>query len=224
MTEQTTLYNNVAALANVARLTHLIKRIEAREFGLPGLGCLYGPAGRGKTTAAIYATNSLNACHIEALPFGGVKGLLQMIATELGLKPLRTTDQVFLQVAHQLSKSQRPLLVDEADHILNDRSIEAIRKLHDVAGVPVILMGEENLPQRLQRWERVHSRMLSWVPVEDATTEDVDHLARIYARGVTLGPALKAAILRALQRVDPQRLDQPCLCEGVRGGARVNGA
>ncbi len=120
-----------------------------------------------------------------------------MIATELGLRPLRTTDQVFLQVAQQLSKSQRPLLVDEADHILNDRSIEAIRKLHDVSGVPVILMGEENLPQRLQRWERVHSRMLSWVPVEDATTEDVDHLARIYARGVTLGPALKAAILRA---------------------------
>lgn len=197
MTDETTLYNSVAPLANVARLTQLIKRAETREIGLPGMGCIYGRAGLGKTTAAIYATNSLNACHVEALPIGGVKALLAMISTELGLRPQRTTEALFTQVAQQLSRSQRPLIIDEADHILNDRSIEIVRRLHDISSVPVILMGEELLPQRLTRWERVHSRILSWVGMEPATAQDVEHLAKIYARGVELAPDLRAALLIA---------------------------
>lgn len=197
MSEQPPLYNSVAPLANVSRLTTLIKRIEAREYGLPGLGCIYGRAGRGKTTAAVYACNSLNACHVEAMPIGGVKGLLSMIVTELGLRPARTTDGLFMQAAEQLGRSNRPLIIDEADHILSDRSIEIVRRLHDISAVPVILMGEEMLPQRLQRWERVHSRILSWVGMEEATIEDVGFLAAIYARGITLGPDVRQALLKA---------------------------
>ena len=48
------------------------------------------------------------------------------------------------------------------------------------------------------RWERVHSRMLSWVGAsEPATIEDVDHLARIYAKGIEITPDLKAGLLKA---------------------------
>lgn len=197
MSEQPPLYNSVAPLANVARLTTLVKRLETREHGLPGLGCIYGRAGLGKTTAAIYATNSLDACHVEALPIGGVKALLAMISAELGLKPQRTAEAMFVQVAQQLARSQRALIIDEADHILNDRSIEIVRRLHDISGVPLILMGEETLPQRLTRWERVHSRILSWVGMEPASAQDVNHLAGIYARGVALADPLKAALLTA---------------------------
>lgn len=197
MSELPPLYNSVAPLANVARLTTLIKRVETREHGLPGLGCIYGRAGLGKSTAAIYACTSLNACHVEALPIGGVKGLLAMISVELGLKPQRTTEALFVQVAQQLARSQRALIIDEADHILNDRSIEIVRRLHDISGVPLILMGEELLPQRLTRWERVHSRILSWVGMEPASAQDVNHLSGIYARGVALDDPLKAALLNA---------------------------
>lgn len=197
MSEQPLLFNSVAPLANVGRLTALIKRIEAREYGLPGLGCVYGRAGRGKTTAAIYAMNALNAVHVEALPLGGVKGLLRMIVEELGLKPKRTAEDLFMQAAEDLGRTGRPLIIDEADHILTDRSIEIVRRLHDTSWAPVILMGEEALPQKLVRWERVHGRMLSWVGMEEATRDDVDHLAKIYARGLTLGQDLKDKLLRA---------------------------
>lgn len=187
----------VAPLDNVARLAALIERCSNRAHGLPGMGCIYGRAGLGKTTAATWACNALSACHIEALPIGGVKGLLTMIVRELGLKPARTTEALFIQAAEQLARTGRPLLIDEADHILTDKPIEIVRRLHDVSQSPVILIGEEMLPQRLQRWERVHSRMLSWVGMEPASAADVDHLARIYARGLTLGPDLKAALLKA---------------------------
>lgn len=197
MSDQQTLINSVAPLANVARLNQLIDRCTNRAHGLPGMGCFYGRAGLGKTTAGIYATNRHNACHIEALPIGGVKGLLTMIVLELGLRPPRTTEALFTEVAQQLALTQRPLIVDEADHILTDKPIEIMRRLHDVSGVPVILMGEESLPQKLQRWERVHSRMLSWVGAENATQADVDHLARIYAKDVQISAEVKAAVLVA---------------------------
>lgn len=192
-----TLYGSVAPLANVARLQQLIDRCENRAHGLPGMGCFYGRAGHGKTTAGVYAQNRKQACHVEALPFGGVKKLLEMIVIELGLRPGRLVPQLFDQAAEELARTGRPLIIDEADHILKDGPIETVRHLHDKAGVPVILMGEEALPARLMRWERVHGRMLAWVGAEPATLDDVGHLAAIYAPGVDVAPDLREAVLTA---------------------------
>lgn len=194
------LYNSVAPLANVVRLQALIDRCENRAHGLPGMGCFYGKAGHGKTTAGVYATNRKNACHVEALPFGGLKKLLEMIVIELGLRPARLVPQLFDQTAEELAKTNRPLIIDEADHILTDKLIETVRHLHDKSGVPVILMGEETLPHRLQRWERVHGRMLAWVAAEPATIEDVGHLAPIYAPGIEISADLKAAVLASSRK------------------------
>lgn len=192
-----TLINNVAPLANVARLTQLIDRCQNRAHGLPGMGCFFGRAGLGKTTAAIYSTNRFQACHVQALPIGGVKSLMNMIVVNLGLQPARTTEALFGQAVKELGSTQCPLIIDEADNILTDRAIEMVRVLYDMTGAPVILLGEELLPQKLQKWERVHSRILSWVGAEAATLADVDHLAKIYAHHVTLSADMKEAVLVA---------------------------
>lgn len=197
MPEDNPPINSVAALANVSRFCQLVITAQNRAPGLPGMGCFYGPAGLGKTTAAVFGTNKFNACHVEALPFGGTKKLLEMIVVELGLRPTRTVSSLFDQAAFELARSDRPLIIDEADQILTDRTIEAVRHLHDKTQVPVILMGEETLPQQLRRWERVSGRVLSWVAAEEATLQDVDLLSPIYAPRLTLGPDLKAALLAA---------------------------
>lgn len=197
MTQVDEPVHGIAPLENVARCAALIDRLQHRAVGLPGLGCLYGEAGHGKTSAAIHAVNAYNACHVECLPVGGVKGLMEMIVRELGLRPARTTEGLFTQAAERLTRTQQPLIVDEVDQVLSDRAIELIRRLHDVSQAPVILMGEELLPQKLRRWPRVSSRVLNWVGVQPATARDVDHLAKIYASGVNLAPDLKAAVLRA---------------------------
>ena len=142
MSEQPLLFNSVAPLANVGRLSALIKRFEAREYGLPGLGCIYGRAGRGKTTAAIYAMNALNAVHVEALPLGGVKGLLRMIVEELGLKPKRTAEDLFMQAAEDLGRTVPDVChahcvkLDRSEIGLMVRSLRALA----VEGVPPDLL------------------------------------------------------------------------------------
>ena len=197
MSDEQRLYNSVAPLANVAALRTLIERCRSRAHGLPGMGCFYGPAGHGKTTSGVYAVNALSCVHIEALPFGGAKGLMQNIVKELSLRPARTLTGIFDQAAEELAISGRPLIIADADKVLSETVIETVRRLHDVTGVPVILMGEEVLPQKLTRWERVHSRMLAWVATQPATMADLNQLAPIYASGVTIQPELKDKVLRA---------------------------
>ena len=197
MTQATQPINNIAPLANVVRLQTLAVRLQNRAHGLPGIGCYFSPAGYGKSTAGIFVTNNLGACHIQALPFGGTKGLLTMIVTELGERPARSVSDLFLQAVSKLQKNNRILIIDEADQILPDRTIAMLRLLHDPTEVPLILMGEELLPQKLKQWERVHSRILSWVAAEPATIEDVGFLAPIYAPNLTIDPELRAAILQA---------------------------
>lgn len=197
MTDNSPPINSVAPLANVARLQTLMLTLQTRVDGLPGMGCFHGPAGFGKTTAGVYVTNKFRACHVEALPFGGAKKLLEMIVTELGQRPSRTVSTLFDQAAHELARTNRPIIIDEADQILTDRIIETVRHLHDKTLVPVILMGEELLPQKLRRWERVNGRILDWVAAEPATMQDVGFLAPIYAPRVTISEDLKTALLAA---------------------------
>ena len=193
----TPLFNSVAPLRNVGALVELIDRVQKRGHGLPGMATFYGPSGYGKTTAAIYAANKYRAYQVQVKSAWTAKKLCTAILQDQGLQPARTIADMVDQIAEEAAKSGRPLIIDEADHILTDRSIEIVRRLHDTSWAPVILMGEEALPQKLVRWERVHGRMLSWVGMEEATRDDVDHLAKIYARGLTLGQDLKIELLRA---------------------------
>ena len=195
MAETTEAYTRIAALRNVSALTQLIRRVEARGPGLPGMAAFYGPSGFGKTTAAIYAANKFSAVQVQVKSTWARKKFCEAILFDLGLKPARTIADMVDQIAQELARSGRPLLVDEADFLVQRGMIEVVRDIYESSFSTVILIGEELLPTSLQRWERVHGRMLDWVPAEPATLRDVDLLAPIYCPGVELAPELKAALL-----------------------------
>ncbi len=57
--------------------------------------------------------------------------------------------------------------------------IELARDVQEMTYAPVILVGEELLPQKLKRFERVHNRVLSWVLAEPSDIDDARTLANI---------------------------------------------
>lgn len=197
MSNENKSFGNVAPLENVSRLLSLIGQVAGRAHGLPGMACFHGRAGQGKTSAATYAVNKLNACHIEAPTLGGARKLLEMMVIELGLRPLATAARLFDQAAEELGRTGRPLIIDEADLVLKDTQIETIRKLHDLTQVPVILMGEDRLPHKLMAWPRVHGRVMAWAEAAPLTGADMVHLARIWARGVDIADDLRARVEKA---------------------------
>lgn len=197
MTETGNLYNSVAPLKNVAAVVSLIERIENRAPGLPGMATFFGFSGWGKTTGGIYAANKFQAVLVEVRSAWTAKKLCKSILTELGLKPANTVADMLDQIAESLARSGRPLLIDEADHLVSRRIVQIVRDIHDASGATVILIGEELLPQKLREWERVHGRMLDWVAAQPADMGDLGHLAGIYCPGIVLGQELKQRLLKA---------------------------
>ena len=200
MTEDRQLYNSVAPLRNVAALVALVDRVQNRALGLPGMACFYGPSGFGKTTAAVYAESKFRAYQVQVKSAWSKKKFCEAILAEMSLRPARTIGDMVDQISEHLAITGAPLLIDEADHLVARKMIELVRDIYEGSQAPVILIGEELLPQKLQEWERVHGRMLAWVGAEPATMDDLEKLLPIYAPDIEIAADLREAILKRSNR------------------------
>jgi hypothetical protein len=54
----------------------------------------------------------------------------------------------------------------------------------------ILLIGEEKLPQKLTRYERLHGRVLEWVSAQPAALADAKALTRIYCPGIEVADDL----------------------------------
>lgn len=196
MKDETPLYNTVAPLRNVAALVELIERVQGRALNLPGMATFYGPSGFGKSFSAIFATNKFEAITVQVKSTWTRKKLCTSILTEMGLPATSTVSDMVDDISQFLAMNDRPLIIDEADFLVQRKMIEIVRDIHEQSGAPIILIGEELLPQKLKVWERVHGRMLDWVAAEPADISDVQHLMKLYVPGVSIASELLSKVLR----------------------------
>lgn len=197
MTETKQLYNSVAPLRNVSALVGLIERVNNRAPGLPGLAVFHGPSGFGKTTAAVYAANKFDTYQVQVKSCWTGKKFCEAILSEIGIEPAKTIANMVDQIARELTLSDRPLLIDDAQELTTKASmIKLVKDIYESCGTTIVLIGEELLPQQLSRWENIHGRVLAWVPAEPACLDDVAHLGQIYAPGLSLDPAFRERLLK----------------------------
>jgi DNA transposition AAA+ family ATPase len=189
--------NTVAPLRNVVALVSLIERVRNRSHSLPGMATFYGPSGFGKTMAAIYATIKFQAVSVQVKSVWTKKTLCEAILTEIGIPAEPTVSRMLEQISQHLALTGLPLLIDEADFLVQRKMIEIVRDIYEGSGAPVILIGEELLPQKLREWERVHGRILDWVAAQPGDLTDVGHLAKIYAPRVEIAADMRAKLLQA---------------------------
>lgn len=184
----------IAPLRNVTRLAELVDRVTKRSHGLPGMACFYGPSGFSKTSAAIWVRNRYRAYHVQIKSVWSRKKLCAALCIELGVEPANTIADMVDEIGKELALSQRPLIIDEADYLVSKSMIEVVRDIYESSLATVILIGEEQMPQKLKKFERVHSRMLDWVQAEPATIGDAKHLAKLYCRGLDIADDLLEAL------------------------------
>lgn len=181
-----------AQIHNLELVRTATERLTNRTAGLPGLAALYGPAGYGKTTAALAVANETRAYFVQMRSAWTRKTLLEKVLLEMSIKPLGTIPQMLDQACTQLAASGRMLIIDEFDYcVRSDSMVELVRDLHEGGGAaPILLLGEELLPQKLKKWERFHSRVLSWIPAQPVSVADAEALAPIYCPAVRIGADL----------------------------------
>ena len=197
MAEKRKLPPNLAALSNVSRLLSLVETLEGRGSSLDGLGAFYGRPGLGKTSSGTCCAVLRSTVHLSINPFIREKGLMQMISTELGARvPVRITkDDLFNLTCAAMVEANRTIILDEADHLMRETVINTVRFLHDETRIPIILMGEEDLPVKLLQFPRVHSRVLERAGAEEATMADLDLLIAVEAKGFEIAPDLREELL-----------------------------
>lgn len=189
---QTVKPPTLAALKNVAGFYTLVSMLQARGPHLPNLGVMHGPSGYGKSYASIYVQNKTGAIRVEVGESWNRKSFVRAILHEGGIAEPRGSTADLVQLAIQLlaEDRNRPLLIDEADKLVDKGLIEIVRELAEHAQVPVLLIGEEELPMKLSRFERVHNRVLSWFGAEPCDLDDCRKLADIFLANVAVSDDL----------------------------------
>lgn len=195
MSQQMEIGNSVQPLTNVAAMATLVKELQGRTFGMPGLGVFYGYPGYGKTFGAIYCATTFDVIHISMQGDWTKKTFLERLLMELGVPPKRTIPDMVSQACEELAIDGRTLIVDESDYAFRRGIIELIRDLHDGSDTPIVMIGMEEFPQKLQKYELIHSRVMSWAAAEPAILRDAKLLASVYAEGVEISEDLLDAIM-----------------------------
>lgn len=173
-----------ATLTNVAELLAAYREINAAPMHHPRLGCFFGWAGLGKSTAAAVVNQKENTIYVEVKSVWTTKYFLEQIAKEVGIKDLRRTIPHLQEaIIEEINHCGRGLIIDEVDHVLRKEAmIEVIRDIHESTNVPILLIGEEALPEKLHKWQKVHSRVLRWIPASALSPEDATKIRDAYCQ------------------------------------------
>ncbi len=188
-----TVNGGLANLKNVARFLTLTNTLIHRSSGLPGIGVFHGHSGLGKTQASIYAQNKTYALRLEVGDSWTKKKFLHMLLKEAGIEnPRERTIADLADKAIEVLGDDpgRPLFIDEADKLADKGMLELVREIYEHSQVPIMMIGEELLPEKLEKVERFHNRVLSWVQAERCDHEDARKLADLYCAGIEISEDL----------------------------------
>lgn len=186
-----------APLRNIRVLDELLQRSVNRDAHLPGIMVFSGPSGFGKSTAVAAIAATYDANYVEVRSVWTKKAFLEAVLKGMGIKPGGTIAMMADQVSEELALSQRPLLVDEADNLIERNLVELVRDLYEQSKAPIVLIGEEMLPQKLARWERFHGRILDWAQALPVDIDDARRLVLHYTPDVTVQDDLLLQLVKA---------------------------
>lgn len=176
-----------AKIHNLHLVATAVDQLKNRAIGLPGFAVIYGPAGWSKSTSLMAAAMEQRGYYVQMRSAWSRKALLEKILTEMSIRPGATIPKQLDQVCAQLAASGRPLMLDEFDHcVKSDNMVELVRDIYEGSQSTIVLAGEEMLPQKLERWERFHSRVLSWIPAQPVSLADAKELAKVYCKQLTI--------------------------------------
>lgn len=185
-----------AEITNLSLVRVAMERLTNRLDGLPALSVLYGASGYGKTTATIAVANSTQAYYVQIRSAWSKKTLLEKICFEMGIAPAKNTAACLDAICEQLAASQRPLILDEADYLVTKAGmVELVRDIYEGSQSPILLVGEEQLPNKLKKFERFHGRVLQWIPAQPVSLADAEVLAKVYAPDLQIDGGLMKHIV-----------------------------
>jgi hypothetical protein len=189
----------LAPLTNVGATLSAMRSAMDRMSGLPGLVCLYGRSGYGKSSAAAYTANKTRAYYVELKSLWSTKHILINILRDMGILPANTVAEMLDQACEQLALSGRPLIIDQADYLVDKGRAQILMDLYEGSKAPILFIGEERPSTAMKaRNNTVHRRVLHWIEAQPASLGDCQALARLYCPELDVGEDLLEHINRVV--------------------------
>lgn len=158
--------------SRVTQFRQAISVVEDTVKGHPGIMVVWGYAGRGKSSCVEDYAVSSGALYLYVEDQVTPLVLLQQICLELnGMEPYRKARAKRI-IIEELDDTPRTLLIDEADKLCI-HCIEHLRDIHDMTGVPLVLIGEPAIYGKLHSRRRLWSRVTRTVEFGPVTIEDI---------------------------------------------------
>lgn len=158
---------------NVSRFREAMGVLEDVEVGQPGLGVVWGRAGRGKTECAREFAMRTGAVYLRVMEGWTPRGMLAAFCKALNGTEPRTAEHCKRLLVDELERFRRVILVDEADRLRRVEMIEHLRDVHDLTGAPIVLIGEEHLHAMISGRRRLWSRVTQAVGFGPIGAEDI---------------------------------------------------
>lgn len=148
---------------NYNRIVAAVDALCKRDSSLPGLGLFYGNWGYGKTEAVEHFYGQSQTFYMRAQESWNTRRYLEEMCAVMKVSPNNyRLDRLADQVISGMRRWKRPFFIDEADYLFHNkgRMLNIVRDIHDLSRVPVILIGMEEICERLQRYGQFFSRIL----------------------------------------------------------------
>lgn len=182
-------------LTNPLGLTNIDKFNELADFVLnsrhqSAIGCFYGFSGYGKTVAAVQAANKHHAVYLSIGDSWTKTSFINKIAEATQSPIKRTKAETMEGIIKRLNGVSTLMLIDEFDFAVAKNFAEIVREIHDHTSTPIIIIGEEKLPAKLEYLERFHNRVIKWEAAAPASVDDAKKIIEYYYKEITFADDL----------------------------------
>ena len=188
---------------NVGLFMDAIERVKGRFVAEHAICLVAGDAGFGKSRAALWWALQHQAALISVSPMATPGWLLRDLVRELGGAPRRTVEDVKLQATGLLAADPRPIVVDEVENAL-DRgaaALDGLRTIADTCEVPLVLVGRERTPEKLQHYKQIWRRIGGRAIFRAISLADVAKLAAELAEAAIEDEVIEAIHANAEGRI-----------------------
>ncbi|MFC1867672.1 AAA family ATPase [Thermodesulfobacteriota bacterium] len=196
--------DKIVLTSNMASFVSTVEALINKPERMDRMGLIWGKWGLGKTTTLqwFFTNNLCYRARSMAAWARSPNMMIEDILKGYRVEAKGRLKQDIRELVRVAKKNRHPLFIDEADRVVRKSFlIETIRDIHDLARIPIILIGQENIIDILQRKDlgQVFSRITEVAEFRELRAQDIQRISKelcefecdfkvaTFIRNVTLG-------------------------------------
>lgn len=158
---------------NVVNFVSLMNELQNLPPNIPKMALVYGDYGLGKSETIKWWTFKNDCVYVRATQGMSTRWLLSEIAEELEEEPFWHSKETFELIENHLFQNPKTIIIDEVDYLIEKKTIETLRDLHDRTGCPLVLVGMDQVDKKLSRFPHLIDRIYKKFRFENYDTNDI---------------------------------------------------